>query len=175
MLISLYVCVGVSEISFSCSFFKAELSQQIKGTVTKSLRYRFLGHVHTKPVFFFLKPHICCTNSTWMNEPIHWFSVDGRPIRVKICGFKKIRTRVDGAFCTICTLYKEANTSRVWDIFSVPLVIFFLVSFCFCFECFLLFIFVFCHVFFFETLISGYYYYSGVIGWGFCDIWIIKA
>ena len=139
MLISLYVCMGISEISFSCSFFKAELSQQIKGTVTKSLRYRFLGHVHTRPVFFFLKPHICCTNSTWMNEPIHWFSVDGRPIRVKICGFKKIRTRVDGALCTICTLYKEANTSRVWDVFSVPLVIFFWFPFVFVFSVFCLF------------------------------------
>ena len=79
MLISLYVCMGISEISFSCSFFKAELSQQIKGTVTKSLRYRYLGPVHTKPDCYFLKPHICSTNSRWMNERIHWFSGEGRP------------------------------------------------------------------------------------------------
>ena len=32
------------------------------------------------------------------SERIHWFRVDGRPIRIKkICGFKNIRIRVDGA------------------------------------------------------------------------------
>ena len=41
------------------------------------------------------------TNKPWMNEQIHWFLVDGRPICVKKkCGFKNtdIRIRMNVAF-----------------------------------------------------------------------------
>ena len=37
------------EISLCCRFIRAELCRQIRGTVTKSLRYQFIAPVHTNP------------------------------------------------------------------------------------------------------------------------------
>ena len=37
------------EISLCCRYIRAGLCQQIKGTVTKSLRYQFIAPVHTNP------------------------------------------------------------------------------------------------------------------------------
>ena len=37
------------EVSFCWRYIRAELSQQIKGTVTKSFRYQFIAPVHTNP------------------------------------------------------------------------------------------------------------------------------
>ena len=37
------------EMSFCWRYIRAELSQQIKGTVTKSRRYQFIAPVHTNP------------------------------------------------------------------------------------------------------------------------------
>ena len=58
------------EMSFCCRFRTAELSQQIKGTVTKSFRYQLIAPVHTNPDFFFGN-HIfllCCPSSPVINS-----------------------------------------------------------------------------------------------------------
>ena len=63
---------------------------------------RPLDPIHKNPHIF--ETAYFFTNRPRMNELIHWFTVDGRLIRVEKMLFQKIRIRVDGASDTFATL-----------------------------------------------------------------------